>query len=84
MAIVILPSLSASGRRATGCRTGRISVRGAIMTVMARLNRAVGAVRGVHLFMQPVQDVNIGGRLTAADLQEVEADLLELVAMERP
>ena len=25
-----------------------------------------------------------GGRLTAADLQEVEADLLELVAMERP
>ncbi|HEX3576041.1 MAG TPA: efflux RND transporter permease subunit, partial [Rhodopila sp.] len=51
-----------------------------IMTVMARLNRAVGAVRGVHLFMQPVQDVNIGGRLTATQYQYTltDVDLSEL------
>ncbi|MEA2772093.1 MAG: hydrophobic/amphiphilic exporter (mainly bacteria), family, partial [Acetobacteraceae bacterium] len=39
--------------------------RSSITAVMARLDQAMRGVSGVHLFMQPVQDVNIGGRLTA-------------------
>jgi multidrug efflux pump subunit AcrB len=33
------------------------------------------AVPGVHLFMQPVQDVNIGGRLTATQYQYTLSDV---------
>ena len=40
---------------------------------------------GFYKFMTLKQlSIVSGGRLTAADLQEVETDLLELVAMERP
>ena len=39
--------------------------RAPIMTVIGRLDKAVSSVMGVRLFMQPVQDINIGGRLTA-------------------
>jgi len=36
---------------------------------MADLNASVSLWFGVKLFMQAVQDVNIGGRLTAAQYQ---------------
>jgi multidrug efflux pump subunit AcrB len=42
---------------------------------MARLGQATRAVPGVHLFMQPVQDVNIGGRLTATQYQYTLSDV---------
>ena len=39
--------------------------RAPIMTVIARLDKAAASVMGVRLFMQPVQDINVGGRMTA-------------------
>jgi hydrophobe/amphiphile efflux-1 (HAE1) family protein len=56
------------------------SQRASISTVMARLNQAMRVVPGVHLFLQPVQDVNIGGRLTATQYQYTlsDVDLSEL------
>ncbi|HEX3992170.1 MAG TPA: efflux RND transporter permease subunit, partial [Acetobacteraceae bacterium] len=49
--------------------------RPSMSTVMARLDQAMHAVPGVHLFMQPVQDVNIGGRLTATQYQYTLSDV---------
>ena len=46
-----------------------------IMTVIAQLNKAVRSVMGVRLFMQPVQDINIGGRLTATQYQYTLSDI---------
>jgi multidrug efflux pump subunit AcrB len=49
--------------------------RAPIMTVISRLDKAVSSVIGVKLFMQPVQDINIGGRLTATQYQYTLADI---------
>jgi HAE1 family hydrophobic/amphiphilic exporter-1 len=49
--------------------------RSPITTVISRLDTAVGSVVGVKLFMQPVQDINIGGRLTATQYQFTLADI---------
>jgi hydrophobe/amphiphile efflux-1 (HAE1) family protein len=46
-----------------------------IATVMAHLTSAVHRVPGVQLFLQPVQDVNIGGRLTATQYQYTLTDV---------
>jgi hydrophobe/amphiphile efflux-1 (HAE1) family protein len=46
-----------------------------ITQVMARIGQAVRAVPGVQLFMQPVQDITIGGRLTAAMYQYTLTDI---------
>jgi len=48
--------------------------------VMARLGQAVRGVVGVRLYMQPVQDIVIGGRLTATQYQYTltDIDLTEL------
>ena len=52
------------------------SQRPPINQVMAQLSRDVGAhVSGVQLLMQAVQDVNIGGRLTAAEYQYTLTDV---------
>jgi HAE1 family hydrophobic/amphiphilic exporter-1 len=47
---------------------------------MARIGQAVRGVVGVRLFMQPVQDIVIGGRLTATQYQYTltDIDLTEL------
>jgi hydrophobe/amphiphile efflux-1 (HAE1) family protein len=54
--------------------------RATIDQVMARLNQDARGVVGMRLFMQPVQDVNIGGRLTATQYQYTlsDVDLSEL------
>jgi hydrophobe/amphiphile efflux-1 (HAE1) family protein len=51
-----------------------------ITQVMARLDKETHGIDGVRLFMQPVQDVNIGGRLTATQYQYTltDVDLTEL------
>ncbi len=49
--------------------------RSPIMTVISRLDKAASSVMGVRLFMQPVQDINIGGRLTATQYQYTLADI---------
>ena len=56
------------------------SQRAPITTVMAQLDHAMQGVIGVHLFMQAVQDINIGGRLTATQYQYTltDVDLSEL------
>ena len=42
---------------------------------MAQLTRDVSAISGVRLLMQGVQDINIGGRLTAAEYQYTLTDV---------
>jgi hydrophobe/amphiphile efflux-1 (HAE1) family protein len=56
------------------------SQRPPIMKVIAQLDRDVSGIPGVRLFMQPVQDINIGGRLTATQYQYTltDTDLSEL------
>ena len=49
--------------------------RSSITDVMARLDQAMLSVSGVRLFMQPVQDINIGGRLTATQYQYTLTDV---------
>jgi hydrophobe/amphiphile efflux-1 (HAE1) family protein len=50
------------------------SQRPPVQQVMARLTRDVGGISGVRLLMQAVQDINIGGRLTAAEYQYTLTD----------
>ena len=51
-----------------------------ISSVMARLNQETSGVTGLRLFMQPVRDINIGGRLTATQYQYTltDVDITEL------
>jgi HAE1 family hydrophobic/amphiphilic exporter-1 len=49
--------------------------RAPIMTVIARLDKAAASVMGVRLFMQPVQDINVGGRMTATEYQYTLTDI---------
>ncbi|HUN43085.1 MAG TPA: efflux RND transporter permease subunit [Acetobacteraceae bacterium] len=56
------------------------SQRPPIDQVMARLDRETHDIAGIHLYMQAVQDINIGGRLTATEYQYTltDVDLSEL------
>jgi HAE1 family hydrophobic/amphiphilic exporter-1 len=49
--------------------------RASIGQVMTRLDRETQGVTGMRLFMQPVQDINIGGRLTATQYQYTLTDV---------
>jgi HAE1 family hydrophobic/amphiphilic exporter-1 len=49
--------------------------RAPISEVMARLSQQMSAITGVQLFMQSVQDINIGGRLTATQYQYTLTDV---------
>ncbi len=51
-----------------------------VMKVIARLSQKVQAVPGVQLFMQPAQDINVGGRLSRTLYQYTlqDADTKEL------
>ncbi len=67
---------SGSGGAAAQTNTGQIfislkpqSVRGSIDVVMARLRRALAGVAGGKLFLQPVQDIRVGGRSSNAQYQ---------------
>ena len=46
-----------------------IAQRGNINAVMGRLRRSLGAVPGAQLFLQPVQDIRVGGRQSNAAYQ---------------
>ena len=46
-----------------------IAQRGNINAVMGRLRRSLGAVPGARLFLQPVQDIRVGGRQSNAAYQ---------------
>jgi hydrophobe/amphiphile efflux-1 (HAE1) family protein len=49
--------------------------RSSMSDVMARLSQEMKSVSGVQLFLQPVQDINIGGRLTATQYQYTLTDV---------
>ncbi len=49
--------------------------RSPITQVMTRLGQAMHAMVGVRLFMQPVQDINIGGRMTATQYRYTLTDV---------
>ena len=51
------------------------SQRAPITEVMARLDQQMRGVIGVRLFLQPVQDINVGGRLTATQYQYTLTDI---------
>jgi hydrophobe/amphiphile efflux-1 (HAE1) family protein len=51
------------------------STRAPITQVMTRLGQEMRGIIGVRLFLQPVQDINIGGRLTATQYQYTLADV---------
>jgi len=51
------------------------SERPPIERVMARLDRETRGIPGLQLFMQAVQDINIGGRLTATQYQYTLTDV---------
>jgi HAE1 family hydrophobic/amphiphilic exporter-1 len=52
-----------------------IKERSSISVVMARLGDAVRGIAGVRLFMQPVQDIVIGARLSATQYQYTLTDI---------
>jgi multidrug efflux pump len=67
---------SGSGGGASQTNTGQIYVslkpesqRASLDVVMARLRRALGHVPGGRLFLQPVQDIRVGGRSSNAQYQ---------------
>jgi multidrug efflux pump len=67
---------SGSGGGASQTNTGQIYVslkpesqRGSLDVVMARLRRALAHVPGGRLFLQPVQDIRVGGRSSNAQYQ---------------
>jgi multidrug efflux pump subunit AcrB len=51
-----------------------------IMTVIGRLSQKVSALEGIRLFMQPAQDITVGGRLARTQYQYTiqDADAVEL------
>jgi hydrophobe/amphiphile efflux-1 (HAE1) family protein len=51
------------------------SERPPITEVMARIDRQMHSLVGVRLFLQPVQDINVGGRLTATQYQYTLTDI---------
>ncbi len=67
---------SGSGGGASQTNTGSVyislkplSQRAAMPVIMARLRRALGHVPGGRLFLQPVQDIRVGGRSSNAQYQ---------------
>jgi multidrug efflux pump len=67
---------SGSGGASAQTNTGQIyislkseSQRASMDVVMARLRRALGRVAGGRLFLQPVQDIRVGGRSSNAQYQ---------------
>jgi multidrug efflux pump len=67
---------SGSGGGASQTNTGQFfislkprSQRGSLDVVMARLRRELGHVAGGRLFLQPVQDIRVGGRSSNAQYQ---------------
>ena len=67
--------------------TGRLTIalksrreRDGVQTVIARLQRALGDTPGMSVFMQPVQDIQIGTRISRTQFQYtlIDTDSLEL------
>jgi hydrophobe/amphiphile efflux-1 (HAE1) family protein len=86
-AVASFASLVGAGNNGQTANNGRVFInlkpwgeRDPIMTVIARLSQKVQALEGIRLFMQPAQDITVGGRLSRTQYQYTiqDADPLEL------
>ena len=75
-------SLVGAGNNGQTANNGRIFInlkpwgmREPIMTVIARLSQNVQALEGIRLFMQPAQDITVGGRLSRTQYQYTIQDV---------
>jgi multidrug efflux pump subunit AcrB len=69
-------SLIGAGSSGQTANNGRVFInlkpwgtRDPVMKVIARLSEKVGALEGIRLFMQPAQDITVGGRLSRTQYQ---------------
>ena len=86
-AVASFASLVGAGNNGQTANNGRIFInlkpwgtRDPVMTVIARLSQKVQALEGIRLFMQPAQDITVGGRLSRTQYQYTiqDVDSLEL------
>ncbi|HTZ69713.1 MAG TPA: efflux RND transporter permease subunit [Acetobacteraceae bacterium] len=75
-AVVSFASLAGAGNNGQTGNNGRIFInlkpwgqRPPIMDVIARLSEKVSKLEGVNLYMQPAQDITVGGRLSRTQYQ---------------
>jgi hydrophobe/amphiphile efflux-1 (HAE1) family protein len=86
-AVQSFASLAGAGNNGQTANNGRIFInlkpwgqREPIMDVIARLSRKAQAVEGMNFYMQPAQDITVGGRLSRTQYQYTlqDADPAEL------
>jgi multidrug efflux pump subunit AcrB len=86
-AVVSFASLAGPGNNGQTGNNGRIFInlkpwgqRPPVMEVIARLEQKVQALQGINLYMQPAQDITVGGRLARTQYQYTlqDADATEL------
>jgi len=86
-AVASFASLVGAGNAGQTANNGRIFInlkpwgtRDPVMAVIARLNEKMAGVEGFRLYMQPAQDITVGGRLSRTLYQYTlqDADPLEL------
>jgi hydrophobe/amphiphile efflux-1 (HAE1) family protein len=75
-AVASFASLAGAGNNGQTANNGRIFInlkpwgeRPPVMDVIARLSRKVSALEGINLYMQPAQDITVGGRLARTQYQ---------------
>jgi multidrug efflux pump subunit AcrB len=85
--VVSFASLAGPGNNGQTGNNGRIFInlkpwgqRPPVMEVIARLTQKVQALQGINLYMQPAQDITVGGRLARTQYQYTlqDADATEL------
>jgi hydrophobe/amphiphile efflux-1 (HAE1) family protein len=86
-AVQSFASLVGAGNAGQTGNNGRVFInlkpwghREPVMDVIARLSQKVGALEGIRLYMQPAQDITVGGRLARTQYQYTlqDADAAEL------
>jgi hydrophobe/amphiphile efflux-1 (HAE1) family protein len=86
-AVVSFASLAGAGNNGETGNNGRIFInlkpwgqRPPVMQVIARLSQKVQALQGINLYMQPAQDITVGGRLARTQYQYTlqDSDAAEL------
>ncbi len=86
-AVASFASLAGAGNNGQTANNGRVFInlkpwgqREPVMDVIARLSQKVQALEGIRLYMQPAQDITVGGRLARTQFQYTlqDADATEL------
>lgn len=81
-AVESFASLVGAGNQGQTANNGRVFInlkpwghREPVMEVIARLSQKVQALEGIRLFMQPAQDITVGGRLSRTQFQYTLQDI---------